>query len=393
MTRLLISTTMRKANPGNPSGFLYTYDLENGQIIQRTQNIESPYLYVDPNPRGGLRGAKGITCNEDLILISNSHSIFVFDRNWILQRIISHPSCAGIHDILLDEEDNLWVTSTRNDMLIKFNLLGELLQFIYLRENDDLQRELNWYRKPLFSLDDVINGKKDFRDPRTHALTKYDSLHLNSICQLGESGFLISLGLVVGQQFSSLMRIKEVLVNANFWPWVVSINQAIIKLFRMKKDIHSNLAFQPASGKSVVLRIKPTGELNPCLILEHQHVPSHSVAVSLDGTAFYLNSSTGNLLHFQIEDAQILSTIHVTDEFLRGALIISDQEILVGAQNSLVLINYQEKRIVKHIILSEEANEAVFAINVLPESFSLPPESLSKEYNRYQEVHGNHLAL
>jgi len=89
---------MRKANPGNPSGFLSTCDIENGQIVQQTKNIESLFPYVDPNPRGGLRGAKGITCNGNLILISNSHSIFVFDRNWILQRIISHPSCAGRFD-------------------------------------------------------------------------------------------------------------------------------------------------------------------------------------------------------------------------------------------------------------------------------------------------------
>jgi len=391
MPRLIISTTMRYVTPRQPSGYLYIYDLNDDSVLSRIKAIESPYRPVDPNPRGGLRGSKGIDCSGEHILISNPHSIFVFDPDWHLQRIVTHPSCAGIHEIMLDEDKHLWVTSTRNDVLFKFNLDGALLDFVSLRHNKDLMQALEMNRAPLLSAADIADGKLDFRDPRTHSQMKYDALHLNSIASYPEGGFLISLGLVVNQRYSIMMRIKEYLLNKNIWPWIVKINRFFRSTINGKSKKHSGMMFKPAVGKSAVVRLSEDGSAEPCLTIGGQHVPSHSIAVLNDETAFYLNSSEGSIIRFNIREQRITSSQHITDQFLRGVFILNDRDILVGAQNALVRFDYRNNRVLRRNPLSQDQNEAIFEIKLLPDNFSLPPQDLPERLEEYERINGKHI--
>src|SRR5690606_17006254 len=97
--RLLVTTILRHAPPGVPSGFASVLELPSGEIVSRSAAPDSPWRRRDPNPRGGLRGAKGISfCGERLALASTD-CVYVFDRRWRLQRAISHPLAAGLHDV------------------------------------------------------------------------------------------------------------------------------------------------------------------------------------------------------------------------------------------------------------------------------------------------------
>jgi hypothetical protein len=377
MQRVIISTTVRNAKADEPSGHLYILDLEKWQIIHQGSIIEPPYRAVDPNPRGGFRGGKGIAIYGDQIFLANTACIFRFNRDWDLINVISHPSCSGIHDILLDRENHLWVTSTSNDLLFKFNLDGQCLKFFYFREFDFVRDSFQLPLPIVLSKEDIISGRIDFRDPRTHILTTHDGTHLNSISQNPDGSMLVSLGLVVGRKFSTLLRIKDILSQKGLWSWVVRANHFIMKVFSIKKDVHSDLMVQPATGKSIVARLGVDGTVTASLILDNIHVPSHSLLSRPDGTAVYLNTAMGDVVHFNPDTGQIYSSSHVSDKFLRGVAGIDDDLVMVGSQNHLLLFALSTKEIQKQFTLSNNPHETVFAIHEFPDVFSLPPKSFT----------------
>ncbi len=276
MTRLLISTTSRHKLASQPSGHFYVVDVENKIIIQRSEIIEPPYREFDTNPRGGVRGVKGISVREDLIALSNSSRVFLYDPNWKPIMSWGHPSCAGIHDIELQDEC-LWITSARNDLLFKIDLRGNLLYSKNVRSLSPIFKTFKWRPTPGLSQNQISNGKIDFRDPRSHDPNKSDAAHINSITILPDGELLVSLGLLINQNFSRLLTIKKWLIDIGLWKKLLRINRSIRKKFSMKKNMHSDLVIQPASANSAVIRITKGNEFVPCISFSGVTVPSHTV--------------------------------------------------------------------------------------------------------------------
>ncbi|MCK5345656.1 MAG: hypothetical protein KAR20_19735, partial [Candidatus Heimdallarchaeota archaeon] len=331
MPRLLITTTIRNAKINQPSGYIYAYDLSNEKVIQRCPTIEPAFRNVDPNPRGGLRGGKGIATSGNQIFLANSVAVFRFTHNWSLINVITHPSCSGIHDILIDSDKNLWVTSARNDLLFKFDFDGNLLSFINFRNKQMLRNSLGWNPKNRLSNLDIKKGLIDFRDPRSHVLPDFDRAHVNSIDMQEDGSLLISLGLVSSLKFSVLMKIKDKLIQRGLWSALVKINQWLIKIFSIKKDLHSELFIQPARGKSVIVRMKSDNDLTNCFVLKDISVPSHSIMSMSDGVGIYLNTSSGDVVQFDLGNRVNISTTHITEHFLRGIFKINDDQVLLGS--------------------------------------------------------------
>jgi hypothetical protein len=65
MKKILVSTDRRHTPSDQPSGHLAVYDLESQKVERNCEIIEPPYRDVDPNPRGGLRGLKGISIRNN----------------------------------------------------------------------------------------------------------------------------------------------------------------------------------------------------------------------------------------------------------------------------------------------------------------------------------------
>src|SRR4051794_21297148 len=101
MELVLVTTTHRHCRPGQPSGYLYTVDLARRQVVGQCPMIEPPHIEADPNPRGGMRGAKGIALHGDEVYLANASAIYRFNASWEITGCISHPSCASIHDLVI----------------------------------------------------------------------------------------------------------------------------------------------------------------------------------------------------------------------------------------------------------------------------------------------------
>jgi hypothetical protein len=387
MTTLLISTVRRHIPVTEPSGYLYSFDYESQCILQRTNIIEPPYRELDNNPRGGLRGCRGISINNEQVAIANASYIYRFSPNWSSRGVVSHPACTAIHDILL-MENGIWVTSARNDLCAWLDFAGNMQDFIYLREHAGALNGLGW--KPPLAMNSgaIPNSKIDFRDPRTNDDEKYNRAHVNSICYLANGDKLISMGLVLNEKFAFLLKLKKWLYHAGYWKSILSINRKIRGTLKLQKAMHSELIVSPSQGKSAVMRVAQNGDISLCLSLDRITTPSHSLLPLANDLVVYLNTTRGEVIQFNPNSGEIISSTKVTDGFLRGATILPDGNLILGSKGELIVFNLKNLKKLASIALTHDPNESVYDIKVLPDHFSLPPQSLEEKARNYESAEG-----
>jgi hypothetical protein len=387
LTVLLVTTIRRHTPFTEPSGYIYLVDLEKQQVLQRSLMIEPAFREVDTNPRGGMRGSRGIAVREDQIAIANASMIFRYDPQWNLLGMITHPAMAAIHDIAF-QGNTLWATAARTDLVFQFDFSGKLLQYFYMRNPCSALRALYWQPPILLNTEHLLQGKIDFRDPRTHREETYDRAHVNSICFAGAGGsasnseVLVSMGLVIGAKFASLMRVKSWLLKRGIWPRLLAVNRWARDLLGMKKNVHSDLVVQPAKGLSAVVRLSPTGDHRLVLALENVTVPSHSLLVLKDQTMIFLNTTAGEMIHFEPEDGQILSTTKVTNGFLRGVIQIDESRLLMGSKTELITFDLRSLSVESKMAITQDINEAVYDIKILPAHYAYPPQSFEQNFEQ-----------
>jgi hypothetical protein len=380
MTRLLVTTVCRNTHHTEPSGYIYLIDPRQQRVLQRSAMIEPAFRPVDTNPRGGLRGSRGISIREDEIAIANASIVFRYDPQWRLKGILTHPAAAAIHDILYQGDGTLWLTGACNDLVFQFDLAGKMVRHYYLRKPGAVTTQLGWNPPVALRPEQIRRGEIDFRDPRSYAEETYNHAHVNSICALSENEVLVSMGLVIDRKFSTLLFIKKHLDQAGLWSRLLAVNRKLRSLFRMQKNVHSDLVIQPARGRSAVIRITPEQEPRVVITVKDTTVPSHSVQVLDDQTAVYLNTTTGEVIHFQIEAGSVITTTKVTDGFLRGALQLNADTLLMGSRSKLITFDLSTRRVTDTMSITQDPNESVYDIKILPDHYQKPPESFEQHF-------------
>jgi len=187
--RLLVTSIVRHADLRQASGFASVLELDSGRILMRSPVPESTRRARDPNPRGGLRGARGIAFCGNKLALANTERVLIFDSNWRLKNEITHPLMAGIHDLLADPE-GIWVTCTSADLLVRVSWEGDLVSVWEWRADARLRTQLGF--KQLAR----VNRGIDFRDPESSRSAPRNLAHLNSIHHSGDR-ILVSLGRVI----------------------------------------------------------------------------------------------------------------------------------------------------------------------------------------------------
>ena len=362
------------------------FDLEKKLVVRRCEIVEPPFRKVNPNPRGGLRGLKGICINEKFIVLANASTIFLYDSNWKPIRYFWHPSCANIHDIAIDQ-DKIWVTSAQNDLLLGFSLKGSVQEIIDLRGFANLINGIKWRPPKMLTLEQFKIGKLNFRDPRTHNWALSDSAHLNSIAILQNGDKLVSCGLLKSQNQLQLMRLKRGLERLGVWEKIYWINATLRKSFMETNNRNQAvIPVFPNPGASAVFRIKENMIVDCCLFIKDILSPSHSINLLSDFSAIYLNTTKGEILNFDPNSGQILSTFEVGKYFLRGAKQLPDGTLLLGDGMRLLHVDLQNKKLISSSTVTGTPNNAIYDIEILPKHFSLPPKSFIEHHTKFLPV-------
>lgn len=368
-----------------PSGRLLVLDLEQGNVIRSCEIFEPPYREKDPNPRGGFRGLKGMSIDGDIIALANSSTVFLYDKQWCPLNYFWHPSCAGIHDIkLLDQ--SIWVTCSRNDLLIDFDFEGNIVKYYDLRRYYQSDKSQDLKVSPFLSEKDVFAGKINFRDPSTHDPAVTDLMHVNSLAFLNDD-ILVSCGLLRKVDNFYLHKLNDLLKRTFLKKLIPSLIYLFKNLLSQRKGNHFEATpVTKEKTQSLIIKLTAKGETAKCLAVDGCKVPSHSIRILNDRTGIYLDSTTGNLIHFNPETNQVLSSNKIGRAFLRGARELPDGCLLLGDHNDLIHYDLYGNKVLSRINLTKNPAEAVFDIELLPEGFKLPPESFVKLHKNENPV-------
>ncbi len=385
MNRVIISTASRHKAPDQASGHYYVVDTDTFQIIQCTEIIEPPHREYDTNPRGGVRGGKGIFIREDIVVLSNSSAVYIYNHDWIPLSIISHPSLGGIHDLCV-VGDQVWITSSRNDLLFCFDFQGNILDYYDFRKMPEVLHDIKWKPKPYLSDKQILSGQIDFRDPRTHDPNVSDAAHINGVDILPGGDLLVSLGLLIDTNFSRLLLLKKWMVEKGIWKKWLALNRVISRVFSMKKKMHSDMVIQPARAYSAVVRITENRQVKPCLSFYGPTVPSHSVRVLQDGTAVYLNTTNGEIIHFSPDTGVVISKEVLGIKFLRGVRQMKNGNLLVGDHQMLYCYDHLHNKIIDTMQISNDPDEAIYDIYLMPDDLALPPISFPEHHKKFADT-------
>lgn len=328
MTHLLATTIVRGSAAHETSGYLYVVDLEERAVAARSPIMEAPLRDGDPNPRGGMRGGRGLAVNGDEIFVANFSAVYRFDADWRLLNVISHPACADIHDITF-HDGSLWVTSTRNDLILQFSPEGRLLDHIDVHRFDVVV-ELH-QSNPMSGREELLSGAIDFRDPRTHNKDGYDTAHVNAVT-FGPEGDLIVL---LGQ------------------------------------------TGRPENPISALLSIDENGVASVPLALGDAIVPRHNALFLPEGDLVLSDTPQGELVHVAPISGSELSRTKLQGGYLRGLVRLDDGRLVVGQQEYLVILGASGQDSGDRIRLSSDSRESVHSIEVLADSFAAMPGILA----------------
>ena len=180
---LAVTTICRGSLPGEPTGYLTTISLDERRVTGRAPIPDPRLLRFDPNPRGGMRGARGMALWDGDLLVANFSQIFRFNSRWQLVDTLSDPACADIHDIATGD-GGIWVTSTAGDQLVQLSPDGTTLDSFRVRLDATDEAAL------------TAVSPIDLRDPRTYCAQRLDRLHLNSVALSSTGDPLTVLGLI-----------------------------------------------------------------------------------------------------------------------------------------------------------------------------------------------------
>jgi len=336
--RVAITSVVRYVVPTDISGSLRILDLERSRLTFITPSPESDWRQTDPNPRGGTRGARGVSVHGDRLVMANAERLFVFDTSWNLVSEFTDPLMVDVHDVLA-EERGIWVAATGIDMLLLVGWDGRLERAWTFRKNRELLDELGFRKRSLPRADPAL----DLRDPRLRG-AGYDRFHLNSLGRSSQ-GILLSFGRV-----------------------------------RATED-------PLADAESALVHVAENGVVSdPRLSVLHRRdgvrLPNHNVAEDGD-LLIYNDSNTSRLVAYDraTGEARCEVSIPGSPPYARGLARIGPDLWLVGSQAPLAVhaVDLRQDQVVASYPLGGVQDEVVFGICVLPDAFGDPRQPLGAD--------------
>lgn len=370
MTRAVVTSLVREADLDEPSGFVRVIDLESGRVLTTLAMPESRLRARDPNPRGGLRGAKGVGAHGDRLVLANAERLFVLDRRWRLVAEVTHPWLAGIHDLLC-EPGGIWVTCASSDLLLRFDWRGELRDEWTWRREPALAAALGFQSPPRFRTD------LDYRDPAVAHTGVHGIAHLNGVTR-GRDGLLVALGRVLPPALVRALRIRgdaaRLAARAGFGPAAVGA----VRRRRARRLTRARVPVERFPGSSSAV-VSLAGEPRIVLRVADVTVPNHNVHEE-EGLLVYNDSNRSRLVGVDRTTGRERHEAPVpgAPPFARGLAALGDGRFLVGSQAPAAVhtIDLAAGRILDSHDLGGKEHECVYAIALLPSRFDDPPPTL-----------------
>ncbi|HEY8667026.1 MAG TPA: hypothetical protein VIL86_10190 [Tepidisphaeraceae bacterium] len=361
----MISSVIRHAGASASSGFVRLLELESGEILRTWSMPESSHRADDPNPRGGHRGARGVSATDHRLAIANAERVMVFDSSWKSLGDLTHPLMGGVHDVLA-EEDGVWACCTMADLLIKLDWKGNLKQVWEWREDAALVRELGLPKLP------KVDRKVDHRDPNTARTAVRNTVHLNAIARC-ERGLLLSFGRILSAEKYRKQK------RAAFIGKIASLLH-----LKRRDDTSIQVVRESSKGQQgdhqwAAVLLAEDGKATILAKAQRTNVPNHNIAI-IDGTLIYNDTNGGRVVSVALGGAkpELAVPLPGPRSFARGYAELGGSRVLVGSHQPAAVyeVDLHGQRVTRTYSLAGSETEAVYGICLVPETFDEPPEEL-----------------
>ena len=367
-----MTSLVREAGLEEPSGFVRVVDLDRGAVLSTFPMPESRHRASDVNPRGGLRGAKGVDVHGERLVLANTERLFVLDTSWGLVGDFTHPWLAGVHDVLC-EADGVWATCSNSDLLLRFGWDGALRDRWLWRGDRALASTLGFPSPPKF------DPALDYRDPIVAHTGVHDLAHVNGVAR-GSDGLLVSLGRILAPNTVRALAVRAVGARLARSVGLAAPAVAAVRHRRARRlaqaEQHAAERFSGSSSAILALDGRAT-------VLVHTNgvaVPNHNV-LEEDGLLIYNDSNESRLVGVERASGRRRHTVAVpgSPAFARGLASLGNGRFLVGSQAPLALhtIDLAAERVVSSLDLGGRQRESVYAVSLLPAHFADAPPRLA----------------
>lgn len=335
--RVIATTVVRESLRGKQkTGFIYDVDWDDRKVLRRFSVPDPRFRKTDDNPRGGMRGGRGVAVTRHGIVVANYDTLYRYDDDWQVVDAFSHPLFVGIHEIDWDGE-HLWIAATGIDAVLKASLDGRA-HVAWDPHAPGVAARFALRRRP-----HAIDGSLDYR---TRQAPLIDECHLNGVTRR-DTTLVVNCGLVRGSK-----------------------PLAFRFAYRVQRKLRIPDRTKPGprhSAPSMVLAIDDDGAIRTLLELGNHDFPTHNGQL-LDSSRLAINDSTARALRvFALEGPRELTSVQVPGTWLRGLEPIDSSHVFVGiAPAAVVLVDVDHGVIEGKMQLSTNPNEAVHGLTLCP---------------------------
>ncbi len=321
------------------------------------------------NPRGGMRGGRGIHIAEDGFYVANYDAIIKYDRHWNELGRISNQLLTGVHEIAV-VRDGIWAASTHIDLAVKMNFSGQVVKSWSPRTSNAIKQVLgiedkyssrwppsivgwgylNWYRIPGFLLKKLSNviGLPDRTDAPWHVLDEAPQ-------RFGE------------RLLWGMYRIFPALSYDDFH---------LNCVHAYENELHVTIHTWPWTEKASIVRIEPQVAVE--LGSDSLRRP-HNGQVFDDDRLIINDTGTQAVKLFERGTGRLLNSISISDmgikgrAWLRGLKKVSESHVLVGVgahtgsmvPTQIIELDLYEEKVVESLVISEEPNTSLHGLDAI----------------------------
>lgn len=333
--RVLATTVVRESPRGKRrSGFIYDVDWGPRRVERRLPVPEPQFPESDDNPRGGVRGGRGVAVTPGGIVVANYDTLHLYDLDWNPLDALSHQLFVDIHEVDWDGR-HLWVTAAAVDAVLRVSLDGDVTVGW-----DPHEEHWRWGVRPR---PHPLDGSVDYR---RRGAPKIDQCHVNGVAQLNGTT-VVNCGLVRPQRSLPVRlwrRARRRLAQA----W-------------LGEGARRN------SGSSLVVALN--GASTPSVLLElgkHDY-PTHNSQLIAAGRLVVNDTGRNTLRLYSLADgaAQETLAVQVPGTWLRGLEPVGEEHVLVGSSPAqILLVDLATGAVEETVQLSEDPHEAVHGLTV-----------------------------
>jgi hypothetical protein len=321
--RVVATTVVRESVFGRQeTGYVYDIDLDAGAVEHRLPVPPPSRPAPDDNPRGGIRGGRGVAVTPMGVVLATYDTLVRYDDGWQIADVVESPLFAGLHEISWDGEA-LWVTATAIDALLRVD--GRVPSVAWDPHGDTIAS--------ILGVPDRDPALLDRCDREGRPAPRLDHCHLNGVTRRGDA-VILHLGLV-----------------------------------RRRRTVRDRLARRVGAlpaGESLVVRLNGTPQPEILVRLRAGELPTHNGQFVATGR-IAVNDSTANTLRiFAAETGAELHAFPMPGTWLRGLAPLGDGRALVGtAPAAIRAVDLASGVIERTVTLSDNPNEAVHGLTVV----------------------------